>query len=578
MAYAALGEVFDAVIAFIGILAPDGTLIDVNQPGLDVSGLVNADIAGTKLWDGPWFRHDPVLRERVRAATGGAASGETQRFEADIRVAGGDPMTIDLQISPQRGAHGRIVALVASATDVTDRRRAELELAQAHETFITVVRSCPFGIVVLDADLTLRFMSDGAKLAFDDPLEKMIGTDYAAIMREAWPAEMAEEIIGRFRHTLETGESFRSDDTTGLRRDRGAVESYDWRLERIFLPDRRFGVVCHFYDLSERTEYESVVRESEALFRSTFENAAVGMAHVAPDGTWLRVNQCLCDLLGYSKAELLGLRFQDVTHPEDLEADVGMLQEVIEGKRDAYEMDKRYIARNGDLVWVTLTVSCIRRDDGSVEYFISAVRDITRQKAAEEQRDLLVHELNHRVKNILASIQSVASHTRRNSGGLEDFFKRFDGRLRAISRAHDSIFDDTAGSASLREILEGQFAIYYAEGSRAYTLDGPNLGLDAALASKLGVVFHEMITNAMKYGALSHEGGHIAIEWSVRRREGGREIALAWTETGGPAAAQPTTFGFGSTLIDMMVVQSLGGTLERTFSETGLVVAMTVRL
>lgn len=578
MTDAALGEVFDAVIAFIGILSPDGTLTDINQPGLEASGLSFGDIAGTKLWDGPWFGHDPALREQVRAAAMGAASGETQRFEADVRVAGGDAMTVDLQISPQRGADGRIVALVASATDVTDRRSAELALARAHETFITVVRSCPFGIVVLDADLRLRFMSDGARLAFDDPLETMIGADYATVMRAAWPAEMAEEIIGRFRHTLETGESFRSDDTTGLRRDRGAVESYDWRLDRIFLPDRRFGVVCHFYDLSERAEYESVVRESEALFRSTFENAAVGMAHVAPDGTWLRVNQCLCDMLGYTKAELLGLRFQDVTHPDDLGADLGLLQEVIEGRRDAYEMDKRYIARGGGLVWATLTVSCIRRPEGSVEYFISAIRDTTRQKAAEEQRDLLVHELNHRVKNILASIQSVASHTRRNSDGLEDFFQRFDGRLRAISRAHDSIFDDTAGSASLREILDGQFAIYYAESRGAYTLDGPNLGLDAALASKLGVVFHEMITNAMKYGALSREGGRILIEWTARRRVGGREFALTWTETGGPPAAQPTSSGFGSTLIDMMVVQSLGGTLERTFSDAGLVVRMTVRL
>ncbi|ETX30220.1 PAS domain S-box protein [Roseivivax isoporae] len=578
MEVSGLNDVFDAVIAFVGVLSPDGRIVEINQPARKATGVAHDDIAGVIFWDAPWFAHDPALVDRVRTACERAAAGDTVRFDADVRVAGGQPMTIDFQIAPQRNAQGRVTALVPSATDISDRRRTEIALENAHDTFATVVRSSPFGVVVIDADLVLRFMSDGARRAFDVEHDELIGRNYGEIMHAAWPDAVARTIVAQLRSVLETGRSHHSDDLTDTRRDRAVVETYEWRADRIFMPDRRYGVVCHFYDLSERAHYEAAIRESEELFRSTFENAAVGMAHVGPDGSWLRVNQCLCEMLGYSKQEMISLRFQDVTHPEDLVTDLDKLAGLLHGDYNEYTIQKRYLRRDGQVVWATLTVGCVRRADGTVDYLISVLQDITRQKEAEAQRDLLVDELNHRVKNLLATIQSVSSHTRRSSRDPDDFHERFTGRLQAISRAHDSIFDNDAGTTTLREIIEGQFEIYYPKGSRRVTCTGPRVRLGAGPAGNVGIIVHELLTNAIKYGALSTEDGQVAIDWTAAREPGETMITMTWTEAGGPPVTEPETTGFGSALIRIMLTQSLKGELHTDFAPTGLVVTMSLRV
>jgi len=118
------------------------------------------------------------------------------------------------------------------------------------------------------------------------------------------------------------------------RADIAETEAYDWRIERITLPDGRFGVVCYFYDLSERQQLEAALRESEAQLRATFEQAAVGIAHVGLDGRWLRVNRRYCEIVGYERDELLGKTFQEITHPDDVDADVSQLRKLLAGETD----------------------------------------------------------------------------------------------------------------------------------------------------------------------------------------------------------------------------------------------------
>ena len=137
-------------------------------------------------------------------------------------------------------------------------------------------------------------------------------------------------------------------------------------------------------DLTEQKAAEASLKESEERFRVTFEQAAVGMAHVAMDGSWLRVNQSLCEMLGYAREELLKITFQDVTHPEDLQADLAYLKDVLSGARQHYEMEKRYFRKDGGVIWVNLTVSLLRPLPPQSPYFISIVEDITARKKIEE--------------------------------------------------------------------------------------------------------------------------------------------------------------------------------------------------
>jgi PAS domain S-box-containing protein len=128
-----------------------------------------------------------------------------------------------------------------------------------------------------------------------------------------------------------------------------------------------------------------LARDSEARFRATFDNAAAGVAHIAPDGRWLRANQALCRILGYHIDELLTKSFQDVTYPEDLPADLGQVDLVRKGKIDRYEAEKRCLRKDGAVIWVRKTVGCVRKNDGSIDYFVSLIEDISARKQAEQE-------------------------------------------------------------------------------------------------------------------------------------------------------------------------------------------------
>ena len=128
-----------------------------------------------------------------------------------------------------------------------------------------------------------------------------------------------------------------------------------------------------------------LTRNSEARFRATFDNAAVGIAHVAPDGGWLRVNEALCRILGYPADELLTKSFRDVTYPDDLAADLAKFELMREGKIGSYEVEKRDLRKDGAIIWCRKTVGSVRKGDGSIDYFVSVIEDISARKQAEKQ-------------------------------------------------------------------------------------------------------------------------------------------------------------------------------------------------
>ncbi|MCA1731036.1 MAG: PAS domain S-box protein, partial [Actinobacteria bacterium] len=136
---------------------------------------------------------------------------------------------------------------------------------------------------------------------------------------------------------------------------------------------------------TKRKRAEVELRESEKRFRSTFEQAAVGIAHVDADGRWLRVNQRLCEIAGYSREELLQKTFQEITHPDDLDADLEKVRQLLAGEIETYSMEKRYFRKDGSIVWINLTSSLMREPSGAPNYFIGVIEDITARKRAEEE-------------------------------------------------------------------------------------------------------------------------------------------------------------------------------------------------
>jgi two-component system, sensor histidine kinase and response regulator len=168
---------------------------------------------------------------------------------------------------------------------------------------------------------------------------------------------------------------------------------------------------------------ERARRESEIRFIATFEQAAVGIAQVAPDGRWTRVNHKLCDIVGYDMDELLQRTFQDITHPEDLETDLGYMRALLAGEVASYSIERRYIRKSGEIVWVNLTVSLVRRADGAPDYFISVIEDITETKRIEQELDRHRHDLERLVETRTADL---AAANRVLAGMQEELARRAD--------------------------------------------------------------------------------------------------------------------------------------------------------
>src|SRR5262249_31781369 len=157
----------------------------------------------------------------------------------------------------------------------------------------------------------------------------------------------------------------------------GANETARWK------PDQR--PYDETESLRESRKNIEAPHDSEARFRAIFENAAVGIARVTPDGRWMEVNQRLCDIVGYDREELMAKTFGDITHPDDLEQDLGAMRRMLAGEVETYFREKRYYRKDGSVVWVNLTSSLVRKADGAPDYFVSLIEDISARKRAEEK-------------------------------------------------------------------------------------------------------------------------------------------------------------------------------------------------
>ncbi|MEO7382644.1 MAG: PAS domain S-box protein [Paracoccaceae bacterium] len=565
-----LRSVLDGVIAFVGILTPDGILAEANELAIRATGLARDKDIGRPFWECHWWNFDPAVQERVRDAIRRAAAGEQIRYEAEIQNASNALIVIDFLLTPHRDADGLVDFLIPSGVDITDRVRHQEALRASHDSFQRLVTNSPFGIFAVDADFRLSMVSIGAQKVFRNVQRPLNGRDMAEALRVIWPEPFATEAIGHFRNVLATGVPYHAASSVQRRHDTSDMESYDWKIERVVLPDGRQGAVCNFYDLSESEVLMTALRAEEARFRGTFDNAAVGIAHVAPDGRWLLVNRKLCSIVGYSESELLAMKVQKLTQVSDIAPIVALLRKMLAGEINEYEVESRFAAKSGVKVWINLTVSCIRDSAGKVEYFIVVIEDISEKRAAEKHQKLLIAELDHRVKNILATVQAMASHTMRTAGTMGTFQEKFTGRLRAIAASHDSVFQKGQMRADLAEVILKQLSPYAAADNDRLHLSGPTLHLGAACAHALGLITHEMATNASKYGALASDSGQITVSWQPFMQGHKCFARLIWQEHGGPEVVPPARTGFGSRLITSTLEHSLQGTSRSEYLPDGL--------
>ena len=317
----------------------------------------------------------PVIQAAVQA---GIAQGTPWDLELPLITAKGRRIWVRAQGRAVM-RHGRAVKLVGAFQDITERRAAEAGLRASEEFNRRIVENSDDCLKILSLDARLLDMAaPGRRLMCVNNFEAIRGTDWFSF----WKGEGAEAArvaaasaregrTGRFQAFCPTMDGTPKWWDVMVSPLNGA----DGKPEQLLSISR---------DITETKNAEGLIRASEERFRSAFDDAGIGMAIVGLDGRWVRVNRAICEIVGYAENVLLQKTFQEITHPDDLNADLAHVRELLEGKRRVYQMEKRYFHRAGHVVWIRLTASLVREASGAPMHFVSQIEDITVRKQLEQ--------------------------------------------------------------------------------------------------------------------------------------------------------------------------------------------------
>lgn len=329
----------------------------------------------------------------------------------------------------------------------------------------------------------------------------------------------------------------------------------------------------------------SQLHETERRLNAVLNNASVAIFLMDDRQHCVYMNRAAELLTGYSLSDVLArdCPLHDIVHHTYPDGRPFPLEECAIDRAFPENNQERgeevFVHKNGHFYPVGFTASPIRDDAARIIGTIIEVRDITEEKAAAERQRLLTNELNHRVKNTLATVQSIAAQTFR--GKTDEAARRmFDARMVALSNTHNVLTCENWESASLRSVVESALAPHaLAEIDTArFDLVGPDTRLHPKVAVTLAMALHELMTNAAKYGALSVPEGRVSVHWALLPMNDGERLDLTWTETGGPPVETPSRRGFGTRLIERQLPMEFDGSAEINFSPEGVVCRLAIPL
>lgn len=473
------------------------------------------------------------------------------------------------------------LAALFQLTNALYRSRSLPEVLDAGLEAITRVLGTRASILLFDADGVLQFvawrgLSDGYREALaghspwragdvdPDPIfvSDIGDTDEPEWVKERILAEgivglafipllRSGRVVGKFMTYAETPHVFEEGEKSVAVT---IARQIGFSLERLAAEEARRAAV-------------EELRESEERFRLMAEEAPVMIWTSDPGGRCLHLNAMLRDFWGVDE-DFDAFDWRSTMHPEDAGAiTAAMVAGTVE--RRSVEVEGRYLNAEGEYRILRTRARPRFAPNGEFLGLTGVNVDISERKRSEAQRELLLAELNHRVKNTLAVVQSIAHQTFRNGAATPAARAAFEGRLLALSTAHSLLTRSNWENARLDRIAEDVFHAQGIEPGRV-RISGPPVQLPAKPSLALSLALHELCTNALKYGALSVDDGTVALTWRIA--EGSPQcLAIAWREAGGPAVMPPGHQGFGSRLINQVIASDLDGTVAIDFAPDGLV-------
>ncbi len=332
------------------------------------------------------------------------------------------------------------------------------------------------------------------------------------------------------------------------------------------------GVAVTFIDISERKKHE----RARSLLASIIESSQDAIISHDLEGIITSWNAGAEQLYGYSAPEAVG-RSMSMLLGNALPDDWSQVLAKLEKGQQVAHFDSSRTAKDGRPIGVSITISPVREVDGRVVGASVVARDISERQDAERKTRLLLGELDHRVKNILAIVSAVVSQTLKAGLPPEMFDIEVQGRIQAIAKAHGLLTQAGQGEMSLRAFITTELAPYD-RGEGSLVIEGDDMALTPKAGMALAMAVHELASNAAKYGALSTASGRLTVTWEVTGDVGDQTLAIAWAETGGPTVAPPSRRGFGTTLIERTLTHELDAEVNRAFLASGLRCAIQIPL
>jgi PAS domain S-box-containing protein len=320
---------------------------------------------------------------------------------------------------------------------------------------------------------------------------------------------------------------------------------------------------------AERRRHEAALSEGGARLQEALTAGAVTTFEwdVRTDSS--RRSENAAKILGYDpQAPFTGTHFLARIHPAD-RAHFKAHVRSVRPDSPSYAVTFRVMRPDGQEMWLEETATAEFDAAGHCVRIKGLTRDITERKRADDHQRLLIAELDHRVKNVLARVAVVAMYTRQSSSTMDELIQALDRRIQSMAVAHELLSQSHWRGIRLTDIVRHQLAPYASDANT--TTGGPEITLTAAASEALGMVLHELVTNASKYGALSIPAGRVSVSWECwNSGEAATSLMIVWRETGGPPVSAPTQSGYGTSLICELIPHELGGTVDLAFSSEGV--------
>ncbi len=502
---------------------------------------------------------DDLARVRWRFASAQRPDSDGRlRMEFRFVRPGGEVrwMTWNGRVEFVETATGRTATRVIGAcVDVTDRKRVEAELRGSEARYRSVVEGSLQGIVIQQAERIVYANSAMARIFGFDTAEDMLGkSTFDDFVAPEERALLRERTAAVYRgETVEPHPGWR-----GIRKDGSEI----WVAAMAHLAEWQGlpAVVSFYLDVTERKLAEQTLTETLSFMKFASVAGRMGGWHFNPRTGRLNYSDEGLDLLGIDRSTWTGTldAVEDVIHPDDIEPRRKAIADAIAARADV-EFEFRNVRKGGEIRWMMVRGHVMQRPDGRTLDAVGVILDVTERKRAEERQQVLIRELDHRVKNALANIQLVMERSREKSPTVDAFKAALEGRLASMARTHSQLSKGGWTGVSLDDILK-EALLPYANG-RNTRLDGPNVVLTPAASQAVAMTISELVTNAAKYGALSVADGHVSVHWTLRDAHPQQPpmLVVERRECGGPAIEGPAPEGYGSSVIRGLIPYELDG-------------------